>query len=279
MKTIRQTIILLSIFFSSGVLYAQDSLQSMPDYYYRVDNIRVYPDSQLINIEYYDKLDNLICIKENNNTITVNKYENSRLSETKVYKETVAKTRNIHQYFPYQERVNYYNKYGLMFIQIKKYQDSLYQRVLEDKLYDISESDTTLAWVYLTEYDTINRRISWFSYENNMKEKGFEFEYKSSSDSVEIVYIQEFDGEKCLNLSIEVFNKKTNVKTYSNYYYQPEVYTQTKEFYTDSDFLYKTEEYGSINHTCNPNDKINGTQLKTVSEKPDEVIIRKKTYF
>jgi len=271
--------------------YSQETvINSKPDFLYLVKQIRVFPDTSLLKIEYFDKNDNIVYYEEYNDKeiYQIDKwiYENDTIKEFYRKYGSGGLSKMLFNYFNDTVVIFGYSYGYIEYIRILTYRDKVSKNINTDELYVIYAEDTVIDffkeykniissdisekyWKYVSKYDRFGRKIKWSKIRENKKNLSTFYKYKRKTDSLPsktwtnhntLITRQFFDSRKNI-IEIEYNSSKIQRKI---------------EYYNNESFKYKEDIYGLFyfHYIIGEGDIL---IEKTITDKPDQIIIYEKS--
>lgn len=272
-------LILIFVFLTESIS-AQVDIISKPEYKYLIEESRVFPDTLTTKIDYYDATDKLIFTEKFNRNgltmTTINQFENSQIIKTIEYSDSKILNEANFEYYPFGSIMTLYVDNEIDVIRKINYLDSLYEKILTDSLFEVSDRDTSLTWVLETKYDDLHRKISWYNLEDSIQFDGYKYEYITQSDSLDITITKEFEDGIFISQLKSSDNKTKREITKDYLIIKTRATTKTIEYYDENNFVFLINQYGSIKYFCDLSDTGNHSQDAPISENPTFIYKRKK---
>ena len=274
--------------------YSQETvINSKPDFLYLIKQIRVFPDTSLLKIEYFDKNDNIVYYEEYNDKeiykIEKSIYKNDTIKEFYRKHNSGGLSKMLFNYFNDTVVIFGYSYGYIEYIRILTYRDkvSKNKNINTDELYDIYAEDTVIDffkeyknviksdiskkyWKYVSKYDRFGRKIKWSKIRENKKNLSTFYKYKRKTDSLPS---KTWTNHNTL-ITRQFFDSKINTIEIE---YNSSIIQRKIEHYDNDSFKYKEEIYGlfySYHHFTGDEDIYIKEKIKN---KPDQIIIYEKS--
>lgn len=249
------------------------------DYHYKVIEKRIRPDTMVLHVRYFDRLDNEICDYDvKNETIILRLFHNNKLtSVVELYElDTVS--------------LASYNYIDAQSFGEKHYKD----KNISDEFYEIQYTDTSCKkWKVMTiyqsasekkikvaswtiEYDSIGRKHKRYINTDSGRIYSL-FKYESDKHNWNVTKREDFEGNAIVYEETTTENSKQRNTNFLNFKTQTK--TKSIEYFDKKGFLYRKEDYGTIFYTCNRSDSRWLAQDKPITTIPDQIIIFEKIYY
>jgi len=267
------TIILLNVFVNGQQIY------DVKDYYYKVNEKLIRPDTMVLNVRYFDRLDNEIGEYDTKNEITkIRLFHNKKMTcEVELYKLDTVSVKN-YRYIGAQSfgKKHYQNKNIASEVYEIQYTDTSCKKWTILTCYLTKKGKTIQVRSWIIEYDSIGREHKRYVTSDSGRVYSL-YNYESKNRNWSVTRREDFEENVIIYEVITTENSKKRTTLYSNLKTQTK--TKSIEYFDKNGFLYRMENYGTIFHTCNRSDPRWNTQEKPITTIPDRIVIFEKIYY
>ncbi len=266
--------IILSIIFVNG-----QHIDVVKDYYYKVNEKRIRPDTMVLHVRYFDRLDNEIGDYDIKNEITTLRlFHNKKMTRVvELYEMDTVSVAN-YRYISAQSfgEKNYKDKNLPNEVYEIQYTDTSCEKWTVMTFYKTSPGKTIKVDSWIIEYDSIGRKHKRYVATDSGRIFSL-YNYESENHNWSVTKREDFEDNAIIYEVITTENSKKRITLYSDLKTQTK--TKSIEYFDKNGFLYRMEDYGTIFYTCNRSDPRWHTQEEPITTIPDRIILFEKIYY
>ena len=266
--------IILFVVFANG-----QHIDFVKEYYYKVNEKRIRPDTSVLHVRYFDKLDNEIGDYDaKEETTSLSQFQNKKLTHVvKLYKmDTVSLA--IYRYLGIQSfgEKHYKDKNLSNEVYEIQYTDTSCQKWTVMIVYQTTSGKTIKVASWFIEYDSIGRKCKRYIDTDSGRVFSL-YTYESENRNRLVTKREDFEGNAIIYEVTTIENSKKRITLYSDL--KTKAKTKSIDYFDKNGFLYRKEDYGTIFYTCNRSDPRWHAQGKPITTIPDQIIIFEKFYY